>query len=142
MTDYVDLCIIAEHFHPVLSGASERFRRYLPGLRERGFDVRVFTIWREGLERQEKIDGGLINRLEMPASALHPSAELTKQSLRYFQSSGKWPEIVHVLSHTLQGVPYLWKMRFQGITCINSITINPVPRDHSLLGKTNFWVSR
>jgi glycosyltransferase involved in cell wall biosynthesis len=142
MAHPVDLCLIAEYFHPVLSGASERFRRYLPGLRDRGINVRVITIWQEGLKRQELIEGGVIYRLELPASTLHPSAELTKQTLRYFRSTGEWPEVVHVLSHTLQGIPYLWQMRLHGTACINSITIDPVPRDSSLYGKVNFWLQQ
>jgi glycosyltransferase involved in cell wall biosynthesis len=31
-------------------------------------------------------------------------------------------------------------MRFHGIACINSITIDPIPRDPSLFGRANFWV--
>ena len=125
MAQPVDLCIIAEHFHPILSGASERFRRYLPGLRERGIEARVFTIWHEGLQHEERIEETLIQRFELPPSNLHPSAELTRQTLLYCKRTGQWPHIVHVLSHTLQGVPYLWQIRLHGLPCINSITMDP-----------------
>ncbi len=41
---------IFRHFYPVLAGASERFRRYFPGLRQRGIDFQVVTTTVEAHE--------------------------------------------------------------------------------------------
>ena len=42
-TDVVDLCLASLHFYPAYAGPAVRFRRYAPGLRERGVETRVFT---------------------------------------------------------------------------------------------------
>jgi len=136
----VKLALIAEHYHPTLSGASERFRRLLPGLRQRGIETSVFTVWHEGLEEEETIDGTTIHRLVLPPSKLHPSAELTRQVLRYFRATRHWPDLVHILSHTLQGIPFLWQMRLRGLPCTHSITMAPDAVASSRLGRVKHWL--
>ena len=121
------LWLIAEHFHPTLSGASERMRRYLPRFRERDIEPQVFTILQDDLESQEVVDGIPIHRLALPDTQLHPSAELTKQVLRHLKANDYKPHVVHILSHTLQGIPYLWQMRLLGIACVHSITMDQNP---------------
>lgn len=140
MNPLANLCIITEHFHPDLFGAPERYLRYIPGLIEKDINVEVFTIWREGLDTQEILNGALVHRLVLPTSHLCPSAELASQTFQYFQLSEKWPDIVHILTHSLQGVKFLWQMRLHGIVCIHSITMDPYRRATSAFGRIKFWL--
>ncbi len=39
----IKLCLASRFYHPIYSGGAQRFRRYLPGLRNRNIKTRVFT---------------------------------------------------------------------------------------------------
>lgn len=139
MSKLINLCIIAEHFYPQFSGAAERFKRYLPLFKEKGIKTTVFTIWKEGLAEEEIIDTSTIKRFNIN-NKLTPSAELTKLVFEYFADNGNWPDIVHILSHTIDGIPFVWKFRLKGIPCINSITMYPIDLSSSFWGKSKFWL--
>ena len=50
------LCIASPAFYPSDGGAQQRFRRYLPGLRERGIEVLDLTpAMQEGARRGEQL---------------------------------------------------------------------------------------
>ena len=79
------LLLITESFYPVYAGPAVRFRRYLPGFRERGIDVTVVTgtpkgskagmsgflpAWRDAEVGSflpvEEVDGAAVHRIRLP----------------------------------------------------------------------------
>ena len=53
---------MTRQFYPVLGGASERFRRYAPGLKSRGIDIEIYTCNDSNLKEFELIDGIPVHR--------------------------------------------------------------------------------
>lgn len=63
-SERIDLCLVSPQFYPLLVGPGERFRRYAPGLRRRGIDLRAFSIQFENLSPFEVVDGIPIQRVQ------------------------------------------------------------------------------
>jgi len=128
----IDVCMVAENYYPVLTGAGERFRRYAPGLRERGIQLRIITVNRDNRADREIIDGTPILRLPTPnnpnffAGSGSVSEVLLHRAVNYFKTNSQWPDVLHILTHAIQGVPDIWCARLYGIPCVNSITLMPL----------------
>jgi glycosyltransferase involved in cell wall biosynthesis len=127
----IDVCLVAENYYPVLTGAGERFRRYAPGLRARGVELRIITVNRDNHADREIIAGTPILRLPTPKNPNlfngtgSVADVLLHGAVNYFQINNQWPDVLHILTHPLQGVPYVWRARCYGIPCVNSITLMP-----------------
>lgn len=128
----VDVCLIAENFYPVLTGAGERFRRYAPGLRSRGINLRVITVNSNNRPNSEIIEGTSILRFNMPntynlfAGSGSVSALLLRNAINYFSKKNDWPDVLHILTHTLEGSVDVGRLRLYRIPCINSVTMMPL----------------
>jgi glycosyltransferase involved in cell wall biosynthesis len=128
----VDVCLLAENYYPVLTGAGERFRRYAPGLRNRGIDLRVVTVNSNCRPSSEIIEGTSIQRFSMPntldlfAGSGSASALLLRNAINHFSKNKDWPDVLHILTHTLDSVVDLGQVRLSGIPCINSVTMMPL----------------
>lgn len=115
----------------MLSGAGERFRRYAPGLKARGINLSVITVNNQSDIQKTEVDGIPIIRLPLDRmigirdGSHSVSATLLRKADEYFKRNHYWPDILHILSHTLEGVATVWQIRMQGIPCVNSITMMP-----------------
>lgn len=128
----IDVCLIATYYYPVFSGAGERFRRYAPGLRDRGIQLRIITINQDNAVQQETLNGVSILRFPFRSGSNSDiysdsvPAHLLKEAINYFQKNDYWPDVVHVLTHTLQSAYGIWRVRLiHGVPCVNSITMMP-----------------
>jgi len=86
-TERIKLCLVTNLFYPIPAGGAERFRRYAPGLRERGIDLEVITSLPSGyadLKEHEIVDGIPIIRLPL-ADPLKDFPQLMKFALKQFQ---------------------------------------------------------
>ena len=101
-------------------------------MRERGIQLRIFTVNRDNRPEREIIDGTPIFRLPTPnrsdffAGSGSVSEVLLHRVVNYFQTNSQWPDVLHILTHAIQGVPDVWRARFYGIPCVNSITLMPL----------------
>jgi hypothetical protein len=127
----VDVCLLANHYYPFFSGAGERFRRYAPGLRERGIQLRVITLNREDSISKEMIGSVPVRRMPFHAGegfsiySEFVSTYLLRKAIQYFNQNKCWPDVLHVLTHSLSGAYYIGRVRYHGTPCVQSITMMP-----------------
>ena len=99
-TERIKLCLVTNLFYPIPAGGAERFRRYAPGLRERGIDLEVITSLPSGyadLKEHEIVDGIPIIRLPL-ADPLKDFPQLMKFALKQFQKAQRKPDIVQIFA--------------------------------------------
>jgi glycosyltransferase involved in cell wall biosynthesis len=65
----IELCLVMRHVWPVLAGAAERFRRYAPGLLERGVHMTAFARQAENGQALDEVVPGDMRVLRVAASA-------------------------------------------------------------------------
>jgi len=129
----IDLCLVTEYYYPTLSGATERFRRYATGLKKRSIEMRVMTIKRGVAHTHENQEGVPVMRFFIENnSKMPPSAMLLGKVYNHFQTYGQWPQVLQIISHTLQGTPTVWRLRLKGVPCVNIITMIPIIPSHPL----------
>lgn len=123
--DEINVCLVTLYYYPVLSGATERFRRYAPKLLQRGIRLQVMTLQGENTPLHEVFEGIEIERFPLGPSAGDPSAALLQQVEKRWKEASRYPEILQIISHSLQGTPAVWRARWRGIACLNTITMSP-----------------
>ncbi len=128
----IDVCLVTKYFYPSLAGGADRFRNYAPGLRERGVLLRVVTVLEPGTATQEVVDGIPVHRVSMDKDVQDVGALLLRKAMKSFQEHNRWPEILHFLSHSIRGVPDVWRAKFLGIPCM--ITFTMMPTEHQGIG--------
>lgn len=137
----VDVLLAAFRFHPVYAGPAIRFKRYVPGLRERGVNLRVFSAH---LEDDERIGGGSIEDGQL----LHPDnvdgisvqrvhvgdARPKRQLFRYYRALARYvgaseqrPEVVQLLTLTPWASFWYREIRRMGVPLVYTSTMMPTP---------------
>ena len=112
------------HFHPVLAGAAERFRRSAPHLNEGGFDIDVITARDPAdLVENEVIDGLLpVQRMEVPSDAkLRDLVLYQKGAARISANPGKG--LVQTIKSDRRLLPSQWRMRRAGRRLVQVCTM-------------------
>jgi len=116
--DRITVTIINQWFGEPLTGPSERFRRYAPGLLKRGINIRVIAGLGKDDPNYEIIDGIPINHI--PVTSQKDNHELLKRALKFCRQTGEWPNVFNLLAHDhknilkilltklLYGVPFIW----------------------------------
>ncbi len=66
--DQLELCLVMRHVWPVLAGAAERFRRYAPGLRERGVSMTAVARQADAGMALDETAPGNMRVLRVPAA--------------------------------------------------------------------------
>ncbi len=122
----VEVHLVSKIFYPILSGAAERFRRYATGLHERGIRLRVTTVWQPGTSSYEAISGIPVSRITLSEKTTDLSAELLRKTSEKFRETGKWPDVLHLLNHSLRGNWDVMRIRAMGIPVLFSLTMIPV----------------
>ena len=121
------------HFHPVLAGAAERFRRYAPGLEQRGVRLSVFASHEpESAPDREKIDGLIpIWRIPTRNSGSHQDRALFDQSEEFLMSCPDFsPDIIQTTLARRAITPSLWRLRQRGFFMIHAGTMVDEPFTH------------
>lgn len=122
----IEVGLVAKYFYPTYSGAGERFRRYAPGLKERGINLTVWTLQQPGMPEREIVDGGIaVHRIPIQARHDQLSFLLLKKTMEFFRTSGNRPDLLHLVHHSFQGAPLLWKLRWSGLPSLISLTMMP-----------------
>lgn len=142
----VELCLASHHFFPTHGGATLRFLRYFPGLRERGIYTRVVTgtpkakklvssdTTREWYKYPigeilptEEIDGTSIVRIRLPdESGWQRSIVFNQAVLRFCQQLDYRPGVVQLLSSLPpRTLPWLIRLRWIGIPTVYAYTTPP-----------------
>lgn len=136
------LCLAAESFYPVYAGPAVRFRRYLPGLLERGIDVRVFTAtpgrvkasmsglddsWSELRPGEmlpvESLDGVPLHRVRVPDTGGRRSLWFGRKLVEFCSGSDYRPDVIQLLSLGMAGVPGVARLRRMGIPTVYTKTM-------------------
>lgn len=145
----IRVCLACQSFHPVYAGAAIRFRRYAPGLRERGIDVEVFcgtptaikarmvgapdtwSAYPEGaLMPIERVDGLRVQRVRLPDESSPRRGFLFTWALsQHLRRSSRRPDVVQTLALPPVGVPGLWGVRRLGLPIVYTGTLlSELPR--------------
>lgn len=136
------ICLASEHFFPVYAGPAVRFGRYLPGLRARGIDVRVFTgtPYRgrasradDGSAGPEPLHGTSITRVRLPEAAGARRRLLFARALaRFCGTADPALDAVQLLSCDFTFIPALMRLQRLGIPTIYTLTLAPDERHRGL----------
>ena len=137
------LCIATPLFFPTYGGAQLRYLRYLPGLREQGLDVSVFTgtatpvdytpddvftSWSHYAQGTmlpvEMINGTPVHRVRLPEqSGGRRRLMFNRQLLKFCRNPQHRPDVLQLLGTIRIGsVPYIRALRRLGIRVLYSVT--------------------
>lgn len=119
----IEVCLVSKHFYPALSGAGDRFRRYAPGLCARGIHLYVSTVQVDGTAAHEIINGIPVYREPLTVEPRAISAALLKRTVQHCRETNHWPDVLHLLNHSLSGTPDIWRAKLRGIPCVFSQTM-------------------
>lgn len=114
--DEVQLCQIFPHYSPVLAGAAERFRRYAPGLHERGVVTQVITSRSDPrLPVQERIDDCVdVIRMEAGPNASERDQRLFQAAVEHLRAAGKGgAQVVQTIKMDRRLFRSLWSIKKQ-----------------------------
>lgn len=133
--DRVDLCLAARYFHPVYSGPAVRFKRYAPGLRARGVDMRVVSgAWHDEDDRGQggrtildllrgdyghfvetlEVDGIPVHRVFLPSVNGKLPLIAYDRALARYCGTGASPDVLQLQDVVPWSLPWLWNLRRQG----------------------------
>ena len=138
----IKLWLITKWFHPILGGGAERFRRYAPGLRERGIDLEVFTVLHPSypdLREHEIIDGISITRFPL-TDAYKEFPRLVHFTLNQLQRTERKPDIVQFFSISPKTTPSLLQMRFQGAKTVYVSTMVHEEPQNGIVNRTKEYL--
>lgn len=125
------------NFYPELAGGAERYRRYAPGLKERGLEIDVLTSSEIGRAVGEDL-GVRVIRVERPEA---PPAQLDylllKHAVRMMKQSGFLYDAIQLGVVHWSEVPDLIWLRLCGVRVILICTIIHQPD-----GKRRSWLRR
>ncbi len=143
----LDVCLATLRFHPVYAGPAVRFRRYAPGLRARGVDMRVFTAtpdddlgkhgdstdarsseggWKNGtLLPLEYVDEIPVQRVQTPRSdrLIRQNWVYARALARYCRPTGNRPDLVQFLSLPQFSLPWLLRLHHWRIPLVFTHTL-------------------
>jgi glycosyltransferase involved in cell wall biosynthesis len=147
----VNLCIAAPAFPPVYGGAQMRFRRYLPGLRDRGIHTCVFTgtatakdhvayeTYQQWLQhplgsrlQPEIVGGSLVHRTRLPErKGLKRSAMFLQELLAHSRDPASRPDVLQFVTNLRpRALPWLWRLRRLGIPTLYAVTLPPAQAEN------------
>lgn len=143
----LDVCLASLLFDPMYAGPALRFKRYAPGLRERGIGMRVFCGTWEGdgagkgaasgrgevadgarkgdLLPPEVVDGIPVQRVRVPREAARGRLYWTyyRGLSRYCLRGERKPDVVQLLSPWITAVPWFARLRRAGIPLVYTHTM-------------------
>lgn len=111
------------HFHPVLAGAAERFRRYAPHLSHEGFELDVITARDPAnLDENEVIDGFLpVRRLKVPSDVKMRDHALYQAAAGILATHAKG--LVQTIKCDRRLLPSLWRIKRSGRRLVQVCTM-------------------
>jgi glycosyltransferase involved in cell wall biosynthesis len=116
----VEVALVFRHFHPILAGAAERFRRYSVPLKKEGIRYEVFTL-RENPEHAQletQHEGLRVRRIEAQGAPWRRDAVLFEEAWRYLSTVPPQGRLLQTsLAHDL-ATPWLRKVRALGMNCL------------------------
>ena len=144
MPEPLELCLASPRYYPVYGGPGERFRRYAPGLRARGVNMRVFAGFvpdagqaGENGDRPpmgqvmpaEDIEGTSVHRVRLPYQEGRPRtvSTYTKALARFCRDNRTRPDVVQLLTITPWSLRGLLQLKRQGVPTVYTRTMVPNP---------------
>lgn len=135
--DRVDVCLASPLFYPIFTGSGMRFRRYAPGLRTRGVDMRVFAGTPEisghpstsGLRAGALLPVEHLESLPIQRVCLPPKNTCRKHMvfvsslLDYCRHPATRPDLIQTLSVSLWWLPWWFSFRRLGIPFVYTQTM-------------------
>lgn len=140
------VCIASHLFFPTYGGSQTRYLRYLPGLREQGIDIRIFTgtpteddfTPEEAINRwkafpvgamlpEELVNGTPVHRIRLPdTKSSYRRFIYNRRLMRFCKDPSFRPDLVEFLGGIKpEGIALLWRLRRMGIPTLYSVTNMP-----------------
>lgn len=121
----VEVSMVFRHFHPILAGAAERFRRYSVPLAKHGIRFEVFTLKEEvsSPESEQMHETLHVRRLSAEGKPWVRDAALFEAA---FHELSKKPAKGRVFQTSLahgESLPWLRRLRAHGVNCVYAGTM-------------------
>lgn len=141
--EVIRLCFATPQFYPTYGGSQQRYLRYLPGFRDLGLDVRVFTgtatdekVTRGNAAEQwarydvgallppERVNGTPVHRLRLPTHKGPRRRWVFNRGLnRFCRDPDTRPDVVQLLGTIRVGaIPWVRRLQALGIPTLYSVT--------------------
>jgi glycosyltransferase involved in cell wall biosynthesis len=139
----LQLCLAAQSYYPFYAGGALRFMRYLPGLRARGIETRVFTgtpdqakndasavtaVWQNqspGLLPVEQVNGSPVHRLWQPEDGARRRAyHYGRELARFCRQPEMRPDVVQLLPLPFWALPALLELRRAGVPLLYAYNLS------------------
>ena len=138
--------LTSPHFYPTYGGAQNRYRSYIPGLLERGLDVRIMTgtpLLEERTESDSQagwyqahpgewlpvstLDGAPLERIRLPDSKKRSRTQIYYNALLdVCKRPSAGPVVAQLLTNIRPGAePWLRKLKNNGIATVYSVSQYP-----------------
>ena len=130
---------ICRNYFPTITGATERFRRYLPGLAERGVDFFIITSWTDqALPQVEQVGENLVGRLPVEDGKFVNTETLLRPMMAQLLGAARGTIQIYEISPKMR--PMLKQLRASGhrIVLIRTIMPSLNPPRFSLRGIKSF----
>ncbi|HED18317.1 MAG TPA: hypothetical protein ENI74_02300, partial [Gammaproteobacteria bacterium] len=139
------LCLASPVFYPTYGGSQLRFLRYLPGLRERGLDIRVYTGTPNGKEMSAEeaawwgdcptgefmptteVSGIPVHRVKLPDKrGVTRTQTYNDRLLEYCSNPEYRPDVIQMVGPLKpMSIPLLRQLRDMRIPLLYAVTIAP-----------------
>ncbi|MFQ5643061.1 MAG: glycosyltransferase family 4 protein [Thiogranum sp.] len=139
------LCLASPVFYPTYGGSQRRFMSYLPGLRERGLDIRVYTgtpnakemsaeemaLWGDCPTGEfmptTEVSGVPVHRVKLPdRKGRKRTQTYNDRLLEYCRTPEYRPDVIQMVGPLKpMSIPLLLQLRDMGIPLLYAVTIAP-----------------
>lgn len=128
------LCLASLRYHPEYAGPAVRFRRYAPGLADRGVRMSVFTAWTGATDEApsggegsllpvEQVDGVDVHRVQVQLKRGRSQMYRTYERALVDHCRESRPHVVQLLTVTPGSLPRLLNLRRAGIPLVYTHTM-------------------
>ncbi|MDZ4286526.1 MAG: glycosyltransferase family 4 protein [Prosthecobacter sp.] len=121
----VEVSMVFRHFHPILAGAAERFRRYSVPLAKHGIRFKVFTLKEdENSPESEQMHETLhVRRLAAEGKPAARDAALFEAAWNELSSKPAQGSVFQTSLAHAESTPWLRRLRRHGVRCVYAGTM-------------------
>ncbi|GMQ83637.1 MAG: hypothetical protein BMS9Abin06_0372 [Gammaproteobacteria bacterium] len=139
------LCLTSPVFYPTYGGSQLRFMRYLPGLRERDLDIRIYTgtpnakemsaeeatLWGDhptgGFIPTTEVSGTPVHRIKLPDNKGRERTQIYNDKLLEHCSNPEYrPDVIQMVGPLKpMSIPLLRQLRDMHIPLLYAVTVAP-----------------
>ena len=137
MSKKYKIYLVTKYFHPILTGAGNRFFNLYPYLKAKNIELSVLTIKYNSTSSYEEISGIKIFRSNID---LKKNTNYKLQKFAFDFSMKKIPDAIIFLHHSYRSFIFIALLRMIGIKCIRNVTMMPKIQTINLKQYVIMWL--